>query len=91
VHGVRRARGRHGPCLDPQIGAYVLSRRPRYILFIASMWSARPMGLAEVGRNVAAVSERDLWKDRRFWTEYRLRSAPLPAGGHANYFERAAP
>jgi hypothetical protein len=72
-------------------GAYVLSRRPRYILFIASMWSARPMGLAEVGHNVAAVSERDLWKDRRFWAEYRLRSAPLPAGGRANYFERVAP
>jgi hypothetical protein len=70
-------------------GAYILSRRPRYILFIATLWTRRPATLAEVGENIAALSELDLWKDPRFRSLYRLRSAPLRGGGFTNYFERA--
>jgi hypothetical protein len=70
-------------------GAYILSRRPRYILFIATMWTWRPVTPRDVGENVAAPSELDLWQNPRFWREYRLRSVPLPQGGFVNYFERA--
>jgi hypothetical protein len=71
-------------------GAYILRRKPRYIVFLALMWTKRPATHEDVLPNIVALSELDLHRDPRFAADYTLRSAPLagPTYGFVNFFER---
>jgi arabinofuranosyltransferase len=69
-------------------GAYILSRRPRYIQFIALIWTRRPAQLDEVASRIAAPSEMDLWRSPEFHEKYRLRAYQLDEHGFVNLFER---
>jgi len=69
-------------------GAYILSRRPRYVLFNRGLWTSRVPRPDEWPGLARSISELELWALPEFHRTYRPRVLPLPVGGYLCLFER---
>jgi len=58
-------------------GAYVLSRKPDYILMCNAWVNPRPLTSGMVTGRLRYVSEKELWEKAEFHERYRLRSVRL--------------
>jgi hypothetical protein len=67
-------------------GAYVLSRRPDYILLGNVAVLPAPIAEAEMPRKLVQRSEHEIWEDPAFHRDYRRVSVQLNESGVFRYF-----
>ncbi|MBI4718924.1 MAG: hypothetical protein HY763_14050 [Planctomycetes bacterium] len=80
----RMGRGRAGH--EKGDGAYVLSRKPDYILLGNVAVGAEPATSEWMEENLCQRSEREIWKAPEFHAHYELRTVALTASGPFRYF-----